>query len=89
MAKTLDMRKCPLCKVARRADKLAKKRGADAVATFEAQGCEAIGMRHFGDGRMDRFADGIGGVVFTEYATLDLMQERRRAKYPPPPPPPV
>jgi hypothetical protein len=88
MGKTLDMRKCPQCGLARRADKLTRKHGPEAVLTFETRGCEALGLRHFGDGRMDRFADGIGALGFTEYATLDLMQERRRAKYPPPPPPP-
>ena len=82
--------KCPICTVARPPKKIAKAAGKAGVGAelFEAQGCEAIGLRHFGDGRMDRFSDGVGALVLTSWATMDLMEEQRRRRFPPPPPPP-
>lgn len=83
------MRKCPVCGLARRADKIARKQGPRAVLTFENEGCEAIGLRHFGDSRMDRFTDGVGALALTSWTTLDLTQRERQRRFPPPPPPPA
>lgn len=70
---------CPKCGVARKDSKLTKvgrKRGVDGIATFAADGCAALGLRHFGDSRVDRFTEGAAAVVFTKETALDLVQER-------------
>jgi hypothetical protein len=73
---------CPVCHV-NQPDKKIAKRGD--VESFISSGCEAVGLRHFGDRRMDRFAEGAGALAVTDFSVLDLVQDRRdqrRVRFP-------